>query len=552
MKLFDVALTTCALLYVVLAPERALAEPSCPQLKTCSETIDASEQFNLDTCLAGKPHEISLSLRASIDVIKKAFSGDLKANYDNAVRASTKLNDDLQRPENADIRECLKNIRAIVNSCMQIATEECLASSTYPPGVELRLGMSFKKISSDVFDGNRIAINYLEPQHYENPAEKDPDKSGWYHDNVYMRAPDGRFRGTITRVTKNGFDTRQQRNKFETSICLGWASTPPRTRPQVVAFYNCSEATPTGTCVADPRDVGWLELCKSKDAFNWPSFELAGSAHAEPTPTLEWVVPSLATLTRWSKEYLVGFTKFEITATNTSGIEADRLSFRTRVNGAELLIDGITGKYQSRAFVPGSMPRFSFGVQSLNLDGRVAGCNLIEVEILYLKGTKEVAHHTIKQNFVAMRQLPPVEKSIDGVTYHWTGEYIRPEHEPENVVFVHSSKSSFFDREQLAIALDQMQAAKSRFDAAGLQFEGQQLVGIIRPPLSLPSYGLAVAVVEPTGQLRFVFSDKEASKIRAYLLKLRARKDVAPLIAPDTFYYSEKKNDIREGICPAT
>lgn len=555
MKPFSMAIIASALLPMVVMPKRAVAQPSCPQLKTCSEAIDQSEQFNLDTCLAGKSHEISFSLKASIDVIKRAFSGDLRANYDDAVRATTKLNDELQRPENADIRECLKDIRSIVNSCMKKATDLCLASSAYPPGIDLRLRMSFKKISSNVFDGNRIAISYVEPPHWENPAELPLDKSGWYHDRVDMRAPDGRFRGTLTRVTKNSFDTRRQRDKFEkfeTPICLAWASKPPTTQIAPVAFYNCSEAMPERTCAADPRDVGWLELCNSKGAFSWPSFELMERAQAEPTPASEWVVPSLATLSRWSKEYLVGFTKFEITATNTSGIEADRVAFRTHVNGAELLIDGIKGEYQARPFVPGSMPHFSFGVQSLNLDGRVAGCNLIEVGISYMRGAHTVAHHTIKENFVAMRQVSPVEKTVDGVTYRWTGEYIRPEHGPENMIFVHSTKPSSFDGELLANALDEIKAAKLHFDAAGLQFDGQQLVGVIRPPLSLPSYGLGVAVMEPTGQLRFVFSDAEAKKIQAYLLKLRTSEDIAPFIDQDTFYYPEKKDDIRERICPRT
>ncbi|MGH6847269.1 MAG: hypothetical protein ACREC0_07480 [Methylocella sp.] len=552
MKHFNMAMIASALLSMVAVPVRAVDGPSCPQLKTCSEAIDASERFNLDTCLAGKSHEISFSLRASIDVIKKAFSGDLKANYDDAVRASTNLNDELQRPENVDIRECLKDIRSIVNSCMKKATDLCLASSAYPPGIELRLRMTFKKISSSVFDGNKISVNYLEPEHYENPAERDLDKLGWYHDDVYMQAPDGRFNGIITRVPKNSFDPRLQRDRFETPICLRWASTPPTTHPQPVAFYKCNEAMPTGICVADPLDIGWLELCKLKDTFNWRSLELVGGAHAEPTPASEWVVPSLDTLSRWSKEHLVGFTKFEIRATNTSGIEADRVAFRARVNGAELLIDGIKGQYQARPFVPGSMPGFSFGVQSLNLDGRFAGCNLIEVGIFYMRGAHIVAHHTIKENFVSMRQVSPVEKTVDGLTYHWTGEYVRPEHGPENMIFVHSSKSSSFDGEQLAKALDDIKAAKLRFDAAGLRFEGRQLVGVIRPPLSSPSYGLGVAAVEPTGQLRFVFSKVEAANIQAYLLKLRASEDVAPFIDQDTYYYPEKKDDIRQGVCPRT
>ncbi|MBI1867342.1 MAG: hypothetical protein HYS06_03450 [Methylocystis sp.] len=551
MKFFDVAIITCALLFVVVA--RAVAGPSCPQLKICSEAIDVSERLNLDTCLAKKSPEISFSLRASIDVIKKAFSGDLKANYDDAVRASAKLNDELQRPENAEIRKCLEDLRSIVNSCMKKATDQCLASSAYPPGIELRFRMTFKNISSDVFDGNRISMNYIEPEHYENPAYPDLDNSGWYHDKVYMQAPDGQFNAKIKRRTKNSYDpSRQKYILFETPICLQWTSTPPKRRPSPVAFYNCREGTPMGNCVADQSDVGWLELCKSKGAFNWPFIDLVDRAHAEPTPASEWVVPSLNTLSRWRKEYLVGFTKFEITATNTSRIEADRVAFHTRVNGAELLIDGIEGKHQTRPFVPGSMPRFSFGVQSLNLDGRVAGCNLIEVGIFYMRGSAIVAHQTLKENFVAMRQVSPIEETVDGVTYRWTGEYIRPEHGPENMVFVHSTKASSFDEEQLTNALDEIKAAKLRFDAAGLQFEGQQLVGVIRPPLSLPSYGLGVAVVEPTGQLRFVFSDAEASKIQAYLLKLRASADIAPFVDQDTYYYPEKKDDIREGICPRT
>ena len=411
-------------------PGIAADGPSCSQLKTCSEAIEASEKFNLDTCLAGKSHEIGISLRGSIDIVKKAISGDLKANYDDAVRATSKLNDELQRPENAEIRECLKSIRSLINTCMEKATNKCLTQSDYPSGVDLLLQMNFKEQGSDVFDGNKIAISYLQPEHYENPAERDLNRRGWYADRVDMRAPpDGRFQGVITRVTKNSFDPTLRQRMFETPICLRWAAPPPAGPPASVAFYACNEAAPAGSCVAHPTDVGWLEQCPPKHTLNIPSLGFVSAAHAEPAPNSIWVVPSLNTLRTLRDEYLVGFTEFAITTTGPSEVKADRVALRAKVNGAELLVDGIRAENQAKPFVPGSLINFAFGVQTLNLDGRLGGCNLIEADILYFKDTELAYRHSIAQNFVAMRSVPTVERSVDGTNYRWTGTYQRPKQE---------------------------------------------------------------------------------------------------------------------------
>src|ERR1700730_257210 len=140
-----------------------------------------------------------------------------------------------------------------------------------------------------------------------------------------------------------------------------------------------------------------------------------------------------------------------------------------------------------------------------------------------------------------MRQVPTVEKRIGGTTYRWTGTYLRPKKQPEHMVFVSSSSASSFKPDQMAVARSEIEVAKSRFDAAGLQIDGKHLVGIVRPPLTKPAYGLGVAIVEPTGQLRFVFSVEEAATIKARLEELRRREDIARVIERSIFIYPETK-----------
>jgi hypothetical protein len=526
--------------------------PSCPQMKTCAEAIEASENANLDSCLAGKPHEIGISLRASIDTIKKAISGDLKANYDAAVRASSQLNDDLQLKENAEIRSCLEGFRSIINRCMQKAADQCLAESNYPPGIDLLFRMTFQERSLDVFDGDRLAISYLEPEHYQNPAEHDLNRQGWYADRVDMRA-DGRFNAVITRVVKNGFDPRRMDHLIETPICLRWSPNPPPPHTVGAAFYDCNEASPNGSCGADAMDVGWLERCpEKKAAFHWPSFGLVTTAHADTGDAPSWVVPSLATLNRWRENSLVGFTEFDIATTAPVGIDADRAGLRVHVNGAELLIDGIRAEYQAKPSVPGAPLRFAFGVQTLNLDGRFGGCNRISLDVLYFNGSKEVARHSVARNFAAMRQIPRIEKIVEGTALSWTGIYLRPRQQPEHMVFVTSVSADSFDNpEQLAKARTMIETAKARFDAAQLQIDGKQLVGVIRPPLTNPAYGLGVAMVEPSGQLQFVFSKEDAIAIKTRLETLiHARTDLALIIDKGIFAYPESKDTIRDSVCP--
>jgi hypothetical protein len=121
-------------------------------------------------------------------------------------------------------------------------------------------------------------------------------------------------------------------------------------------------------------------------------------------------------------------------------------------------------------------------------------------------------------------------------------------------VFIESVSASSFDPEQLAVALKQIERDKGIFNDAGLSLDGKHLLGVIRPPLTNPAYGLGMAIQEPTGQLRLAYSKSEGDAIKAMLEEKRRTLDKRDPLTPilrDAFVYQETKDTIRDGVCPS-
>ena len=73
------------------------------------------------------------------------------------------------------------------------------------------------------------------------------------------------------------------------------------------------------------------------------------------------------------------------------------------------------------------------------------------------------------------------------------------------------------NEQKLNILKNRVNRLKKNFDALKAQFKDQQLVAVIRPPLSKVSYGIATGIVRSTGQVSFLFNKEEAYELLKHM-----------------------------------
>ena len=78
--------------------------------------------------------------------------------------------------------------------------------------------------------------------------------------------------------------------------------------------------------------------------------------------------------------------------------------------------------------------------------------------------------------------------------------------------------------------------------------------GVIRPPLTLTKgkgyYGFAVGLVQPTGQVRFTFSEAKARAIGAWMIKQRGSARAKQIIDAAPYLFQARSGGVTPaGIC---
>ena len=148
------------------------------------------------------------------------------------------------------------------------------------------------------------------------------------------------------------------------------------------------------------------------------------------------------------------------------------------------------------------------------------------------------------RSYVSLRDAREKQLKVGATNLSWQGIYRSASKEYDSEVFVNSvfvNETLQFAENIDAIKDTQqvMSKMKAKFDQAGLTFQGQTLVAVIRPPLTQISYGLAVGIVEETGQIRYTFSSTMASELKSYLLALREQgQKYRNIIRKDSFIYT--------------
>ena len=318
-----------------------------------------------------------------------------------------------------------------------------------------------------------------------------------------------------------------------TNVCFQRPPSFPTARATDYDLYDCIEGK---ACGPSSRATGWLQACPAQPdgrrgsitssfvrVANAAGLEQLGAA-ASAAPY--WSVPSLQALTQRNFEG-VGYTVFTLETDafrrpGIIGVEVD-----IRVNGVPVREDGLPAELRPVANNTQARFTYNFALQTLNFDGAQGGCDHIEVGLrpLLAEGRKgEVRTATL--TYVALRDVAPRVQWLGDAELKWSAAYITPRREWRHIAEVHSYIYSTRDPATQKRAVEQAQADKRWLDSQTLTYDGQKLVGVIRPPRTVKpdgtaAYGMGTGLIQENGQVRFTFSERDARKLAAFMIAQR-------------------------------
>jgi len=350
-----------------------------------------------------------------------------------------------------------------------------------------------------------------------------------------------------------------------TVICLRRADAPPDPAARNQAVLRCKEGDQA--CKVDQViDPGWLKAaddCRRNTEPRSP----AGLWHATRFASLftteavaapggpVWIVPSLETLTdqKARNQLRDGFTTFTIEAAADTKIEGDAISLDLRVNDTPILIEGLPAEFQLRALKPGQPLKVTFGLQNLDFDGRYAGCDRIEAKLLFYKGGEAAgAPIVMPLYYAALRDAAPTEIVTDRGKFTWSAAYELAR--PRDVQGRTQEEWRVFLTSAPVNQLNQLEKAREDIRGLGLVLnEGGQnypVVAVVRPPGRGTAFGLALGMVQPSGQIQFTFGKDQATRLRSFAIAVRQRNPAARnLISDNPNLFIEQANFDRHYAC---
>jgi hypothetical protein len=369
---------------------------------------------------------------------------------------------------------------------------------------------------------------------------------GYYSEQFDTPGKTSAFYALVTRKVETGY-TGQPR---VTSFCLRRSDHPPDKAKQGTAVMQCKEGDqPCGAFGAD--DEGLLTLSSACGRINGPEksgsisgvspfanlvFGTAAAASQERV----WSIPSLdSLLARKSANVLRdGFTIFTIQSAQKLDARADAVSLDLAVNDTPVLVEGLPAALQPYDFDPEQPVKLKFGLQNLDFDGRYAGCDTITARLQFYKGGDAVgAPLSLDLRYAALRNVEASAIQTEKGIFTWSASY--EVSNPQNKrtdwrVFVRTAP-----RTELA----ELQLARQQINDLGLvhSTDGHDypVHAILRPPLHR-HWGLALGLLQPSGQIRFTFTNDEARELKKFAKqKWRESGAVRRLFDPDPDLYQE-------------
>jgi len=219
-------------------------------------------------------------------------------------------------------------------------------------------------------------------------------------------------------------------------------------------------------------------------------------------------VPSLPTLSKLRETKKIGYTEFEIrSGPAASFAEANYFTYDIAVNGTPVSIDGWRSEDLQMPIEPSKGIELRFGLENLNFSGADRGCETIEVQISLFQHDKKIKTYGLFRKYAALRDAADVTiKAEDGLTFQWNGKYLNPNVGDRYEVFAGSTPNAQY-----------AEKIKARIDQAKAKYEDQDLVGVVRPPLNNPNYGVVVGLRQASGQVHFVLDNRGAEGLRKWI-----------------------------------
>lgn len=304
-------------------------------------------------------------------------------------------------------------------------------------------------------------------------------------------------------------------------ICLVPSSKPPS---GAKAFVELDCTYPQG-CRPTKTDPRWMEICPADTKTWWlPGLLLGRALAADEAGGAGWRAPNLETLEA-QREH--GYTVFEVQLDAIPELAgADGISYLVTVNGTPVYFDGWSPARLKVRYDPGKPFELRFGLENLDFSGGADGLERIRLDITFWRGRDSVRQLASEHPYVALRDLREKRIVSDGVGVKWRATYRNERQDQRFEVFLLSTPD-----------LKKAAAVKTRFDAHQVTIESRRAMAVLRPPLTSDSYGVTVGIVQPTGQIAFVFDEATANRVCSAMVELHGDKGASGLVAKTVFRY---------------
>jgi len=361
--------------------------------------------------------------------------------------------------------------------------------------------------------------------------------SGLYVVSIGLPKPAEEYKAAVLPINQEGTYT-EDLHPTPLEMCFIRALRDPASG---VSHYYASVDCRLGQgCSIDPiDDPGWVTGCSGHSA--WPVLPRccipAVYARAQPAKTQKeagWLVPSLKTLRTLQETKKIGYTEFQIQSSPLRGLAgASYFTYDIKVNGTPVSIDGWRSSDLRATLEPTKGIGLQFGLENLNFSGADGGCETIDLRIAVFQQDKQIKTYNLFRKYAALRDAEPATITAgDGQSFQWSGNYLNPKVGERDEVFVNSTTDVTYAGR-----------VKARIDRAGLQYEGQGLVGVLRPPLDHPSYGVIVGLRQASGQVQFMFDSARALALMRWIQEGQSVSAVKSAFPKPPFIYKTRADN---------
>lgn len=406
------------------------------------------------------------------------------------------------------------------------------------PDISAPFLLKFRVVSPAAQKRPSLSFVQRKPRFTEPQGLAPLTDTNFYQVRIDLPRPAGEFSAAVQPLNEEGAVYTDDVHPRPLEMCFIRAPRPPASG--VSHYYARIDCRLDKDCSVHPQeDPGWVTDCPRKASWNPLPQCCVPAAYAQAPPAgapaeAGWLAPSLLSLRKMRETGKAGYTEFLIQSGPISGLTGSSyLTYDIKVNGTPVSIDGWRSSDLHVPIEPSKGIALQFGLENLNFSGAESGCETIDVGIDVFQQDKKIKSYALFRQYAALRDAWPVTiPAGDGQNFQWSGQYLNPKDGERCEVFVNSTEDAQYAGK-----------VKARIDRAGIKYEGQVLVGVLRPPLNKPVYGVIVGLRQPSGQVRFMFDNAGAEALAKWIDGSQSVAPVRSAFARPVFIYRTKGDD---------